>query len=923
MDSGRTHKYWSKSIQGLLLLTLSAGGWFILKAKVLDGSSDPVLSAVSLSSVPSTSPSLQENFAGVLPPNQDGQVFRAALQTVRVIEQNYVEPKRILECLLFRKVFDRISSEFAKASSAFGSLEGWVLDEDKRVFIQGFRSSPEQDDPMCGRAAVVRFTWKGGAGAQYGLGVDFAAHSRGMTDSRFAFLMASFLQWSTEVLGDRQQRVFRLAINDLLESLDPHSSFLSPAEYDDLRGGTRGQFGGVGVVINEFHGMPFVREIVPNSPAQMAGIEPNDVLLRLGKSNVAFYGLEPALSLIRSSTRIGPVAAWFYRPRSSRVYQSFISRDEVQASSVEERTISGSPDVLHVRVTSFSSRTSQEIYDVYMNALRRRSGSLRAMVLDLRGNPGGLLDQAVQVADLFLAEGKILVTKSRYDVQTEYASVNQLINLPLIVLINSSSASASEIVAGALKDARRALIIGERSFGKGSVQSLFEIAGAGALKLTIAHYFTPSGNSIQNTGVDPDVGVRLVQIKDKLIWAAGSSERRRESDLIFHLDNPSRAKSSSADKETNEVSGSGHSNVGSVDWVWSSTSDDLSELGFLGQLNFTYPNYENTDHLTSTDDDSYVRVALEFIRFAESSRYGIWSLARNYRRFLPEVRERESASIMKRWRTKDPELNAFTGFAQESAAHPWTFSVEAPDPKGNDALFHVNASYRLESPKNQKVPEKLLIGFAPTGHDAEPSMWNLVQVKRRSAKIPASPQSGLELSFEVPRLFWTAWSGLNPSEESMVDIFVKFGLQDSPKYIFRWRPPKVVRDALAPRYSVQVDSRVVELSPTANTRRYAIRAEFRGMGAMQLPCEVVVAPMVDRSVRVLSDPLNEATPRCPVWVAQVEVEQNDAVNQGFNGMLGLMLRDRFGIVRARSPVAEIDSGQLRTLNLVTADAKAP
>jgi carboxyl-terminal processing protease len=740
-----------------------------------------------------------------------------------------------------------------------------------------------------------------------------------MTDSRFAFLIASFLQWSTEVLGDRQQRLFRLAVNDLLESLDPHSSFLSPSEYDDLRGGTRGQFGGVGVVINDFHGMPFVREIVPNSPAQMAGIEPNDVLLRLGKSNVAFYGMEPALSLIRSSTRIGPVAAWFYRPRSSRVYQSFISRDEVQASSVEERTITGAPDVLHVRVTSFSSRTSQEIYDVYMNALRRRSGSLRAMVLDLRGNPGGLLDQAVQVADLFLAEGKIVVTKSRYDVQTEYASVNQLINLPLIVLINSSSASASEIVAGALKDARRALIIGERSFGKGSVQSLFEIAGAGALKLTIAHYFTPSGNSIQNTGVDPDVGVRLVQIKDKLIWAAGSSERRRESDLVFHLDNPSRNAASAPEKVTKAA----FEDAQSVDWVWSSTSDDLSELGFLGQLNFTYPNYENTDHVTSTDDDSYVRVALEFIRFAESSSYGIWSLARNYRRFLPAVRERESAAIMKSWKTKEPGLKSLTGLAQESAVHSWTFSVEAPDQKANDPLFRVNGKQGLASRKNQKAPEQMLIGFAPAGLGAEPSMWTLVQVKRRPSKSFPGLQSGLEFAFEVPRLFWTAWSGLSPSEDSMVDIFVKFGLQDSPKYIFRWRPPKVIRDALAPSPSVQIDSRIVELSPTENTRRYAIRAEFRGMGAMGLPCEVVLAPMVDRSVRVFSDPSNEGSPRCPVWVAQVEVEQNDLANQGFRGMIGVMLRDRFGIVRARGPVAEVNSGQLRTLNLVTADAKAP
>lgn len=887
----------------------------------MDGTSVTALHAVPGLS-PSTFPPPTQDFVGVLPPNQDGPVFRAALQTIRVIEQNYVESKRLLECALFRKVFDRVSQELGKASPQSGNLEAWARDENLKDFARGFTALSDQEDPMCKRNAAVRFYWKG---APYGLVVDFALLSRGMTDSRFAFLVASFLQWSSEALRDSQLGLLRLAINDLLESLDPHSSFLSPSEYDDLRGGTRGQFGGVGVVVNEFHGMPFVREIVPNSPAQMAGIEPNDVLLRLGKNNVAFFGLDPALSLIRSTTRLGPVAAWFYRPRSSRVYQSFISRDEVQASSVEERTIAGAPDILHVRVTSFSSRTSQEIYDLYMNALRRRSGSLRAMVLDLRGNPGGLLDQAVQVADLFLAEGKIVVTKSRYDVQTEYASVNQLISLPLIVLINSSSASASEIVAGALKDARRALVIGERSFGKGSVQSLFEIAGAGALKLTIAHYFTPSGKSIQNTGVEPDVGIRLVQIKDNLIWAAGSSERRRESDLVFHLDNPSWTSSPSSESVADATAAGEASR--SVDWVWSPTSDDLAELGFLGQLNFTYPNYENTDHVTAIENDSYMRVSMEFIRAAEASRYGIWTLSRNYSRHLAAVRERENERIVQRWKSMGAELNSLGGPRQESFDRPWTFVVEPPEPNSREPRFHVKASYPASSPKkkasHQGALDHVLIGFAPAGHGAEPSMWTLVRAKRRVLKNDLRQEPGMEMAFEVPRLFWTAWSGLTPSAGSMVDIFVKFGLQDTPKYIFRWRPPAVLREALEPSPLAKIESSIVELSPGPNSRRYAIRVEIRGLENVELPCEVVVAPMVDRTVRVLSDLPGESTPACPVWVAQVEVEHTDFVNQGFGGMIGVMLRDRFGIVRARGPVAEVMSGQLKTLNLVTADANAP
>jgi carboxyl-terminal processing protease len=391
-------------------------------------------------------------------------------------------------------------------------------------------------------------------------------------------------------------------LNGLLDELDPHSSYLSMDEYKELRSGTRGQFGGVGLVIDEVHELPLIREIVPNSPAHMAGIKPGDVLLRVGSKVVSFLPLDAVLKEIREVTMDAPTPVWLYRPGSGRIFRVFLTREEIPTRSVETKVVLSRPDVLHVRVTGFSSHTADDILQAYEDALRASRDGLRLFILDLRGNPGGLLDQAIQVADLFLRQGRIVSTRSRYDEQVEFVTKGRKIDLPVAVLVNSSSASASEIVAGALKDHDRAVIVGERSFGKGSVQSLFELGSGTALKLTIAHYFTPSGQSLQSVGVMPHVQVKLVQTRPGALWMSGSSEPEREESLSAHLDNPdSRQVRSTLPLATR----------GTEDGVvWSHTAPSHARVEGLEELNFSYPSIENLESVTDLGVDSVARVGI-------------------------------------------------------------------------------------------------------------------------------------------------------------------------------------------------------------------------------------------------------------------------------------------------------------------------
>ncbi len=856
-----------------------------------------------------------------------GRSYQAAWQTLRVLEQHYVESDRLNDCRFLSLVVDRLHREAHDLGLIV--FRDQALSDDTPL-DRLLPHSPSEIHEMCvGATEELRTLSVASRTKRSSLRLlstvtassDFDGgplNEVPRTQTRSA--IAALLQWLADLGVDDEQRLFRAAFQEVLRSLDPHSAFLSRKEYQDLRGGTRGQFGGVGVVINDFLGLPFVREIVPNSPAHIAGVEPNDVLLRIGSLSATFSGVDQALSVLREQTLLGPVAAWFFRPRSRRVYKTFVSRDEVPVASCEERLIPGAPDVLHVRVTGFSSRTAQEIHDIYLRALQRESGALSSMILDLRGNPGGLLDQAVQVSDLFLSEGKIVITRSRYESQTELASSNQLINLPLVVLVNSSSASASEIVAGALKDAGRAVVVGEQTFGKGSVQSLFEIGDSGALKLTIAHYFTPAGASIQNKGVMPNVSLQLAQIKDKGLWVAGSSERKRESDLAKHLPTPDLVRSA-ADN------GDGPSATNDVPPFWALSKDELSSLGTLGEVSFSYPNFENSDSRSEVNDDAYVRVALGLLRAAESSEGGLWSLVRHVGDHTAVVRAQESQRILDALASTSPlgHSREMSGIAAAQAGvQPMTLvvhdredSVDPLDPvfslrlaKGPPKVSRapvanqVTLSARVGSDPGGS-PRLLFFGLVPQSlRVGQPGVWLPLDWSGAQFKAEST-----DVSVVLPRLFWTYWSVLSADERQGFSVRVRLGIDGQEQEVGVWQPSAQWQRALTRPLLQDRQLRIVEKTPQPGWRTFVVHVSFEPTRDLPKPCEIMIAPLIDRFVEV--EPSRDQSP-CPSWTGTVRVRQLDRPSQPeYSGMIGMLMRDAHGIVRAKQGMLEIRSGGLQ------------
>jgi len=298
------------------------------------------------------------------------------------------------------------------------------------------------------------------------------------------------------------------AINGMLNSLDPHSSYLARDDYEDMRVQTRGAFGGLGIEITQQDG--YVRVITPidDTPAYDAGVQPGDLLTHVDGESLLGLTLPQAVDLMR-----GPVGSeivvTIVREGVAEPFDLSIIRDTIRIRAVRSR-IEGSTIVL--RVTTFNEQTYDNLASELAEGITTLGGieNLDGVVLDLRNNPGGLLMQAIRVSDAFLDRGEIVSTRGRDDAESERhnATPGDLAEgRPMVVLINGGSASASEIVAGALQDHRRAVVVGERSFGKGSVQSLIPLSGDGAMRLTTALYYTPSGRSIQALGVAPDIVV--------------------------------------------------------------------------------------------------------------------------------------------------------------------------------------------------------------------------------------------------------------------------------------------------------------------------------------------------------------------------------------------------------------------------------
>ena len=325
------------------------------------------------------------------------------------------------------------------------------------------------------------------------------------------------------------KEIVESAINGILSSLDPHSSFLNAKNLEDMKIQTKGLFGGLGIEVTMENGFVKVISPIDDTPAYKAGIKAGDYITHLNKKSVIGLTLDQAVGKMR-----GPVGSKLKVTIGRANVEPFditIKRDVIKITSVRSRI---EKDVGYVRITTFSEQTNKSTKEAIKKL--KKNKNLKGFVLDLRNNPGGLLEQAVYVSDLFLEKGEIVSTRGRdsENPETYKAKPGDVINgLPLVVLINGGSASASEIVAGALQDHKRAIILGTQSFGKGSVQTIIPVNPYGALRMTTARYFTPSGRSIQKKGISPDIVINEAKL-EKVKKRNGN----RESDLIGALDNP-------------------------------------------------------------------------------------------------------------------------------------------------------------------------------------------------------------------------------------------------------------------------------------------------------------------------------------------------------------------------------------------------
>ncbi len=319
------------------------------------------------------------------------------------------------------------------------------------------------------------------------------------------------------------------AVKGMLSSLDPHSGFLNPEAYKEMQADTKGEFGGIGIQIGIKDGLLTVIAPIEDTPAYKAGIKAGDRIIKINNEPTKDMSLHDAVSKMRGAPKTS-VTITIFREEWKDTRDFSIIREIIKIKSVKAKLIED--DIGYVKISQFQEQTAADLSDILTQLSKE---GMRALILDLRNNPGGLLTSAVDVTSQFLPPGKLLVyIKGRSGERTEYHSEGERQNytIPMVALVNEGSASASEIAAGALKDWNRAVILGARTFGKGSVQSVIPLSDGSGLRLTTALYYTPKGTTIQATGINPDIIVKL-EIKDK----GKEHPVIREKDLERHLEN--------------------------------------------------------------------------------------------------------------------------------------------------------------------------------------------------------------------------------------------------------------------------------------------------------------------------------------------------------------------------------------------------
>ena len=358
----------------------------------------------------------------------------------------------------------------------------------------------------------------------------------------FTDVMSRIKQDYVEPVKDK--KLLEDSIRGMLAGLDPHSAYLSPEEFKELRIGTTGQFGGLGIEVTMEGGLVKVVAPIDDTPASRAGIKAGDLIIRIDDKPVKGLSLNDAVKLMRGKPGTD-IKLTIVREGEPETIEMTITREIIRTKSVKSRSLE--PGFGYVRISSFQSRTATDLLKAISELQDKET--LKGLVLDLRNNPGGVLNGAVGVSDAFLDDGLIVYTKGRVaDSNMKYTATpgDALNGKPLVVLVNGGSASASEIVAGALQDHKRAIIMGRKTFGKGSVQTIQELRNGGAVKLTTARYFTPSGRSIQAQGIEPDIKLRAIKLA-KL--NEDGPKALKEKDLERHLANPNGESEAKPDKE--------------------------------------------------------------------------------------------------------------------------------------------------------------------------------------------------------------------------------------------------------------------------------------------------------------------------------------------------------------------------------------
>lgn len=341
------------------------------------------------------------------------------------------------------------------------------------------------------------------------------------------------------------------AINGMLTSLDPHSSYLDADSFKYMNEQTKGKFGGLGVEVTMESGFVKVVSPIDDTPAHKAGLKAGDYITHIDGETVIGLNLNEAVSKMRG--KIGTKIKLSIRRANEKPFDVTITRQEIKIQSV--KTEIKNDDVLYVRISSFAEENDTNISAAVKDAKKKLGDKLKGMVIDVRNNPGGLLNQAVNVSDLFLEKGEIVSTRSRNEEDTVKftATKGDILNgLPIVVIINEGSASASEILAGALQDHNRGIVLGEKSFGKGSVQTVLPLGDYGAMRITTARYYTPSGRSIQAKGIEPDIVVKPAKVQTLENYALNLTEAELSGALKNEEDEKSEKKEKNEEKEIND-----------------------------------------------------------------------------------------------------------------------------------------------------------------------------------------------------------------------------------------------------------------------------------------------------------------------------------------------------------------------------------